>query len=401
MNIFVDMDQRRLYFFNPDHDLALANGSENFHAPLAARLFAADAASLPMWYAVGHDAVFWADYNSQWGDNIVGMFPQLANIEVVSDLSCADFDCFSPWGWNQVVAKQLRQGGKSSLVPSDQLLEDIRKFSHRISASTLLNWLLVNVPMLHGLPEPAAELKLADVETFASLFPRVVFKAPWSGSGRGLFWVNGAMSRNALNWCAKIIEKQGSILGEQAYDKVIDFALEFNCNEGVVSFSGYSLFETDRKGTYRANILAPDDIIFQHITRYITPEVLLSVRQGLLTYFQQNVSTFYNGYFGVDMLVFRQGNSFLLHPCVEINFRMTMGMVARSFFNNYVDDSVLGRFYVDYCAEPGSLYSDHIQREKSLPLHVVDGKIAEGYIPLTPVTPYSHYRVRAEIGRND
>jgi hypothetical protein len=71
------------------------------------------------------------------------------------------------------------------------------------------------------------------------------------------------------------------------------------------------------------------------------------------------------------------------------------------FFNNYVDDSVLGRFYVDYCAEPSSLYSDHIQREKSLPLHVVDGKIAEGYIPLTPVTPYSHYRVRAEIGRND
>lgn len=391
------MNHRRLYFFNPDHDLALANGSENFHAPLAARLFTADAACLPLWYAEGHDAVLWADSNRQWVDNIVGLFPQLANIEVVSDLGLADFDCFSPWGWNPVVAKQLRLGGKNHLVPLAHELDAIRRFSHRTTASTLLSWLQNNVPLLHGLPKPAVELKLVDIETFALQFPRVVFKAPWSGSGRGLFWVNGTMTRNMFNRCARVIEKQGSILGEQVYNKVVDFALEFCADEGKVSFAGYSLFETDGKGVYRANVLAADDVIFQYITKFIEPDVLLSVQDSLLSYFQETVGSYYNGYFGVDMLIFRKDDSFFLHPCVEINLRMTMGMVARLFCNNFMDSSMVGHFYVDYCAEPDSLYSDHVHREKSFPVHVVDGKMLGGYIPLTPVTPNSHYRIRVEI----
>ena len=40
----------------------------------------------------------------------------------------------------------------------------------------------------------------------------------------------------------------------------------------------------------------------------------------------------YAGAFGIDMMVIRRddGDGFLLHPCVEINLRRTMGHVAIS-----------------------------------------------------------------------
>ena len=39
-----------VYLFNPDNDLALANGDENFTPPLSARKIADDLSLLPIWY---------------------------------------------------------------------------------------------------------------------------------------------------------------------------------------------------------------------------------------------------------------------------------------------------------------------------------------------------------------
>jgi hypothetical protein len=44
----------------------------------------------------------------------------------------------------------------------------------------------------------------------------------------------------------------------------------------------------------------------------------------------------YAGAFGIDMMVVRRddGDGFLLHPCVEINLRRTMGHVAISLMEH-------------------------------------------------------------------
>ena len=39
-----------VYLFNPDNDLALANGDENYTPPLSARKMADDLSLLPIWY---------------------------------------------------------------------------------------------------------------------------------------------------------------------------------------------------------------------------------------------------------------------------------------------------------------------------------------------------------------
>ena len=41
----------KLYVFNPDTDMALANNEENYIAPASARRMAQDLAIIPIWYA--------------------------------------------------------------------------------------------------------------------------------------------------------------------------------------------------------------------------------------------------------------------------------------------------------------------------------------------------------------
>ena len=47
----------KLYLFNPDSDLALANNESNYIAPASARRMAQDMALLPIWYAAPDSAV--------------------------------------------------------------------------------------------------------------------------------------------------------------------------------------------------------------------------------------------------------------------------------------------------------------------------------------------------------
>ncbi len=88
---------------------------------------------------------------------------------------------------------------------------------------------------------------------------------------------------------------------------------------------------------------------------------------------------------------------FKLHPCVEINMRMTMGYVAHQFYDHFVQTEVSGRFYVDHNQVSGALWEDHKKRAAEFPLIVENGRIKTGYLSLTEVQPHSNYRVRVEL----
>ena len=58
-------------------------------------------------------------------------------------------------------------------------------------------------------------------------FGACMVKAPWSGSGKGVFRVDNKNYRVYSNWIRSVIQKQGSVVCERFLDKVQDFALEF------------------------------------------------------------------------------------------------------------------------------------------------------------------------------
>ena len=99
-----------------------------------------------------------------------------------------------------------------------------------------------------------------------------------------------------------------------------------------MEYVGLSLFETNN-GSYTGNIVAAEEEKAARLRRYLPGEVMSDVRRRLERYFSESAFRDYSGPLGVDMMVVAKdgGNGFLLHPCVEINVRRTMGHVANSF----------------------------------------------------------------------
>jgi hypothetical protein len=334
----------------------------------------------------------------QWFEEMLQRFPQLAGISVQSLPDLSQIDKVVPWGWNVALRKTLLTNGMSpSILPDTGMLEQIRKFSHRGTAIMMMKFLLEDDELSRWLPAPAVLLSEKEVEDFASSFPAVVFKAPWSGSGKGLCWSSGPITENTLGWCRNIIAKQGCFVGEKVYDKVQDFAMEFSCERGSVIFKGYSLFRTER-GVYKSNELAENEVIVKTLTgQGISEDVLWKVQKRIMLFLEKNIATFYVGPLGVDMFIFIESGESRLHPCVELNLRMTMGQVAGIFYDRFVQPGIAGSFHIDYFPAKGALLKDHLERQKRFPLIVMDGKIQSGYLSLSPVLADSRYRARVEI----
>ena len=155
-----------------------------------------------------------------------------------------------------------------------------------------------------------------------------------SSSGRGIRYVDAAhFTENVERWLRRLLAQQGSVMVEPYYQKVKDFGMEFTAlPDGTVRYEGLSLFHTVN-GAYTGNILATESVKRRMISRYVSEELLDAVREKIMSMPDLRG---YSGPFGIDMMVVsdcRDGvasrtRQFLLHPCVEINLRRTMGHVA-------------------------------------------------------------------------
>lgn len=391
----------KLYIFNPDSDIALANNDVNYMAPASARRMAEDLALLPIWYAQPGSIVLAASaYNIDYLQGLKELFPLAANVLTVPELKdCTEVQVV-PWGWNPSLCKWLNNNGVPlGKLPSVKWQDKIRWFSSRILAYRVL---LEFRQEAFCCGESFCLENEQDCEAFVKHYKPCVLKAPWSGSGKGLNWCNdGNYTSSVAGWCKRILKDQQAVMGEPVYDKVEDFAMEFYADgHGRVVFVGYSLFATNAKGAYSGNILASSDALEKHIAAYISILRLIRIREKV----QENLSYFvgacYKGYLGVDMMICRDQNeegSYLVHPCVEINMRMNMGIVAHSFYENFMVSGVSGNFMVEYYESNEKLVEEHRRAQEMFPLVMEEGRMLSGYLSLVPVTPQSKYRAYVTI----
>ena len=92
-------------------------------------------------------------------------------------------------------------------------------------------------------------------------------------------------------------------MGEPFYDKVKDFAMEFNVSDDGVDRAGYSLFEADARGIYKENLLASDEVIERILSEYVSRDLLDKIWKRLQVELQSLLGAVYRGYLGVDMMV--------------------------------------------------------------------------------------------------
>lgn len=390
------MINKTLYVFNPDNDLALANWDANYMPPESARRMAADLALLPAWYAGGGGVLAPSAYNLAFLKEMQERFS--LPVELVTEAEdLSSFDAVTPWGWNLSLRKKLLGVGvREAALPSPEHLEELRLASHRRQAVEALSRLRLNGSFCG---ESAWMDDLSDCRAFVESRETCVLKAPWSGSGKGLYWCKGAFTPHIEQWCARLIERQGGVVGEPVYNKVEDFAMEFFIDEaGQAAFAGYSLFRTGGSGAYEGNVLLPDEEIERRLAAYVPAEELRRLQTLLAEELAIRFGNIYTGYLGVDMMICRVGQGCCVHPCVEINLRMNMGVVSRLLYDRFVAPGRSGIFRVAYYPVAEEALREHEAMKSAFPLETENGRVVSGYLPLVPVSRVSRYRVWMLIG---
>lgn len=314
-----------LHVFNPEHDIALAANLSNFTAPHAGRQLRADLGFLPALWAGDGDAILVDNVDcarhryARLRNKVRGGQPLLVD---KFQLSRLDIERVDPWGWDLALCAQLRRYGVVNL-PDESYVTEVRTLSHRRTAVRLL-------PQLRQEGTVGESYECSnDVEVARLLdhYGQLVLKAPWSSSGRGLRFLSKDHTPLAMQagWLRNVIAQQGSVIAEPYYQKVKDFGMEFTVDAShVVHYEGLSLFHT-QNGAYVGNVIATEARKNEMITRYVPAVLLKSIQQKICRLLCLGS---YVGPFGVDMMVVAANEGFLLHPCVEVNLRRTMGHVA-------------------------------------------------------------------------
>ena len=90
--------------------------------------------------------------------------------------------------------------------------------------------------------------------------------------------------------------------------------------------------------TTQGNRLISNAAIEQNLSEYVPVGELDKLRNCLERELSLRFGSVYNGYLGVDMMIcrFPESPAYRIHPCVEINLRMNMGVVARHLYDRYI-----------------------------------------------------------------
>ena len=91
------------------------------------------------------------------------------------------------------------------------------------------------------------------------------------------------------------------------------------------------------------------------------------------------------------MMVCRTESGYRIHPCVEINLRMNMGVVAHLFYNRFVKSGSTGKFMIDFFKKTGEALTFQQRMSTDFPLIIENGRIVSGFLSLTPVSEQTQY----------
>lgn len=377
---------KKVWLFNPDNDMALADDSANYIAANAIRILSEDLSLLPMWYADDDSFVLAKSaHNIEFMQSMKCVFQIKSSVITANELNQTAAIDMRPWGWNKALRKSLiHYGVPIHNVPSPEQLEMIKGLSSRSQAVALLPHLIFNK---YFCGESFYFTSLDECRQYISNHSSCLLKAPYSGSGKGLNWCKGMFTDNISGWCNRVINTQGGIVAEPVYHKIKDFAFEFYHHADQIDFIGYSLFETSHSGAYHHHVLMSDCAIEELLGRYVPIEQLHLLRKHLIDELSHLLKNQSIGYLGVDMMICECSDDpfYRIHPCVEINLRTNMGIVAHSIFGKYVDKNKRGIFNIIHHSSTDELRSTELKMKQQYPLVTNNGRVVSGFLPLTPI----------------
>jgi hypothetical protein len=384
----------QLHIFNPGYEVAAMLDDENYTPPANVCVMMKDLALLPLWYADKEDWIYTGEEDHDFVEKLPEMmepFPRLLNNNKKPDTLLLA----KPWGLSPHIIKVYKtleeELGVALSIPAWN--EKVKMLTGRKGGALCLDYLKDSLPEV-SVDLPVWVDSLDDIEfLLQKKGPPLVVKTPYSSSGRGVLWLRSdAIADTERKRIAGAMRKQSTVSIENGLDKALDFAMEFYSDgRGGVKYEGLSLFDTDVKGNYTGNILASQFVLEEKLFELVDREYLGRIQDATCKALKNIYSDTYEGFLGVDMLVYKENDKHLIHPCVEVNMRNTMGMIALRFYKRYVCSDAEGGFYISFEKEKGKVWTKHCELSKEKPLKMENGKIRKGYFSLCPVTPETHY----------
>lgn len=378
------MNTPKAHILNLTCELEVANGAHSYTAPGYLRKFTQDLEALPLVYASPEDYVLVenipsADFQKRLTD--AGF--QLPQFITFNHISKAQGCTPTPWGHSPASAFRLKQ-------LDCKWNEELRPFFSRQYAleisQRLQNKSLTRIIDKAQIAYATDSLSTIEKQLFE--WGKIVIKAPYSSSGRGVQMLRANhLNTSIINKTRSIIKQQGSVMIEPLLDVLCDFAFEFEMIDGKVNFIGYSSFVTNENGQYAGHqIPFSTDNIPTEAQKLWDIGVVNSALEELKTSLEESdLTQYFSGYFGVDAFIFKnhEGKA-KLQPCLEINLRNNMGIVALHIEKHLAIGSEC--IYRIEQNGPVSLELFDLDLQNTHPLVIENGKIVSGYLPLTPPT---------------
>ena len=396
-----------LHYFNPGSEAAILHASP-YYTPTANLLkMQRDLAFLPAWYADSPNDYVWIE--NSLPEEFVPMiksFSHLAKTVCFEDLINQKQELtgleISPWG---ISPQSLRffeilndKHDLGLIIPKWK--EEYSRLCSRETANKCLEFIIQSHPEIEKNIVPTFCTNIEGIENLTQTSRHLLLaKAPYSSSGRGLLWLPpGNLHQSEKQIISGILKKQGFVSIEKALDKRVDFAMLFHSDGfGKIKYTGLSLFETNKKGAYNKNIIASQHEIQDKLKAFIDILLLEKVKNAILQFLSYHFNFIYKGCIGVDMMVYSEKAFFRLHPCVEINMRNTMGMLAFQLHQHFFCENTAGYFKIDFSNNPDELLQKHWEMVKLHPAEFSNGKLKSGYVSLCPIKKDSKYRAYIHV----
>ena len=408
-----------LHYFNPNHEAAILHGGAHYSPKKNVQAMQKELASLPLWYADKGDFVLVedetaADYFSTLPRQILPQTTaisrrQLAQLSHQTHLLNPQMRLTAcPWGLSPQSIFHFSQLQSSSTSRSP-LLNSLcvpawnpihKQLASRETAALCLNTvkelLAHSIPELDNIQTPIFCTSIEEAETYIAKMGRlpVIFKMPFSSSGRGLLWIRQLpMDKDERAWVGRAIKGQGCVSVEPALDGIADYAWEFfSDGKGKVRYVGLSVFSTDKRGSYTGNILQnPQEAEKKMQCLYGKTYELL--KESMAEALEKHYAPHYKGYLGVDIMSYqKEDKSLHLHPCIEVNMRHTMGLLAHRLSERFLPHPTIhGHFELLFFKNSGEALQKHLALQKKYPLRQNDEGDTLGYFSLCPVKEDTHF----------
>lgn len=324
-----------LHYYNFSHDIQLAAGSSVVNLSSNVRALEHDLQPLACWLAhTGDQVVVSSDLLDDCGSFYAGTCAP--RVEFVPHHSLPSSCDILPWGWDEGIVARLQRDAvdKKAMaihLPDKSMLNTIRQLSSRSQVSVCLDALRQLLPEAPLCGQSVFCMSMEEVLQAISRFNgRAVLKAPWSSSGRGIRFLLGQDESAAMLWVDRLLRRKEGVEVQEYCVKRNDWAMEFFVDtSGHVSFTGMSLFFTSPLSAYSGNVLASQEVLQGKWEEELPLSLLYDVRRAWEILLSHWLKGKYTGPLGVDMMTCSaMDGSVMLHPCVEINLRHTMGQLA-------------------------------------------------------------------------